>query len=57
MLTPGMYEGFRLPDGRVPKNDKTLCYPNQYFEVTNFNGGNQKFRLEFFGTKGTASFD
>lgn len=44
-------------DGYVPKNNKTLCYPNQYFEVTNFNGGNQKFRLEFFGTKGTASFD
>ena len=44
-------------DGYVPKNNKTLCYPNQYFEVTNFNGGNQKFRLEFFGTKGMASFD
>lgn len=44
-------------DGYVPKNNKTLCYPNQYFEVTNFNGGNQKFRLEFFGNKGVASFD
>lgn len=44
-------------NGYTPKNNKTLCYPNQYFEVTNFNGGNQKFRLEFFGTKGVASFD
>lgn len=44
-------------DGYVPKNNKTLCYPNQYFEATNFNGGNQKFRLEFFGNKGVASFD
>lgn len=44
-------------NGYTPKNNKTLCYPNQYFEVTNFNGGNQKFRLEFFGNKGTASFD
>lgn len=44
-------------NGYTPKNNKTLCYPNQYLEVTNFNGGNQKFRLEFFGTKGVASFD
>lgn len=43
-------------DGYVPKNNKTLCYPNQYLEVTNFNGGNQQFRMEFFANKGTASF-
>lgn len=52
-----MNVGMGSLNGYVPKNNKTLCYPNQYFEVTNFNGGNQKFRLEFFGNKGVASFD
>ena len=44
-------------DGYVPKNNKTLIYPNQYLEVTNFNGQTQNFRLEFFETPGVASFD
>lgn len=49
--------GMSVLDGYTPKNNKTLIYPNQYFEATNFTGGNQKFRLEFFNTKGVASFD
>lgn len=49
--------GYGDLDGYVPKNNKTLIYPNQYFEVTNFTGQNQQFRLEFFGTPGVASFD
>lgn len=44
-------------DGYTPKNAKTLCYPNQYFEVTNFNGGNQRLRMELFGTPGKVEFD
>ena len=44
-------------DGYVPKNNKTLIYPNQYLEVNNFNGQTQNFRLEFFSTPGVASFD
>lgn len=44
-------------DGYVPKNNKTLIYPNQYFEVTNFTGQTQRFRLEFFDTPGVAKFD
>ena len=49
--------GYGDLDGYVPNNNKTLIYPNQYFEVTNFTGQNQQFRLEFFGTPGVASFD
>lgn len=44
-------------DGYVPKNKKTLIYPNQYLEVTNFTGQSQKFRLEFFSTPGVATFE
>lgn len=43
--------------GYHPKNNKTLLYPNQYFEVTNFNGQVQKFRMERFATHGVVSFD
>lgn len=49
--------GMESLDGYVPKNNKTLIYPNQYFEITNFTGQSQQFRLEFFSTPGTAVFE
>lgn len=35
-------------DGYVPKNNKLLCYPYNYLEVTNFNGGDTQYRYEYF---------
>lgn len=40
-------------DGYVPKNNKMLCYPFEYVEVSNMGGQVQQLRMEFMQTKGT----
>lgn len=39
-------------DGYVPKNNKMLCYPFEYVEVSNMGGQVQQLRMEFMQTKG-----
>lgn len=43
-------------DGYIPKNNKTLLFPNQYLEMTNYTGEVQQFRFEFFEHPATPSF-
>lgn len=40
-------------DGYVPKNNKMLCYPFEYVEVSNMGGQVQQLRMEFMQKKGT----
>ena len=40
-------------DGYVPKNNKMLCYPFEYVEVSNMGGQVQQLRMEFMQEKGT----
>lgn len=49
------FNPYRL-DGYKPKNNKTLCFPNQYIEVNNMSGGTQNFRFEFFDNPAKAVF-
>lgn len=39
-------------DGYAPKNNKMLCYPFEYVEVSNMGGQVQQLRMEFMRTKG-----
>ena len=39
-------------DGYVPKNNKMLCYPFEYVEVSNMGGQVQQLRMEFMQQKG-----
>ncbi|MBQ1551681.1 MAG: hypothetical protein IIZ67_06225 [Bacilli bacterium] len=42
--------------GYTPKNNKLLCYPYSYIEISNNNGGNAIFRYEDFDTSQTLGF-
>lgn len=47
--------GFTSLDGYTPKNSKCYCYPFEYAEVSNLQGSNQQFALEFWSNKGTVT--
>lgn len=43
-------------DGYTPKNNKMLCYPYNYLEVTDNKGSNKIFKYEFFSSPIVSQF-
>lgn len=50
-LIPALSQSIAKPtslDGYTPKNNKLLCYPYNYLNVSNFNGADGEYRYEYF---------